>query len=393
MTIVAQFIQTLGVGGAERLAVGISGSLADRGLDSHLIVLDGSGPLATQVHPAVAVHDLALTGRGPLRHARDSWQVFRQLSGIIHDHGIDTIQTHLPLANFWSLPVGWLGWSRVFPTIHNNQEFDYGAAGRIQRSMRRVAYGQMLRHAAGMIAVSDSVKTSMVEALGVGPGLADRISVVPNGVPVPPPVSDAARLEARSRLGLPDRGLVMAAVGRLCEQKNYRDLIAALSLLGESSTPWCCVIAGTGPLESDLRRDIGERGLVGKVNLAGHLEDPGLLYAAADFFVMPSLWEGLPMALLEAMAAGLPVVGYEIEGIREIASNGNSGLLVPRGDTEQLGRCLAGLVQDSSGLPAMGSHARKVVQSNFSFDRMVSQLIGLYRGLDPEDGSPDRVMG
>ncbi|MBK9471393.1 MAG: glycosyltransferase [bacterium] len=110
------------------------------------------------------------------------------------------------------------------------------------------------------------------------------------------------------------------------EQKNFSDLIAAAAILKRAGTKFQLVIAGEGPLRSSLESAIARNGLGNEVHLPGVVGELPALFLAADLLVFPSLWEGLPLVLLEAMGAGLPVVGNDIDGVREIVEDGQQGV-------------------------------------------------------------------
>jgi len=369
----AQLIETLETGGAERLSVQIASGLSGRGHDSHLIVLTGTGPMAAGLDPGVFLHNLGMDAA----HLGSQVRALSVLRSLCRKLGIEALQTHLPRANFFGLALAATSRLAVYPTVHNNLEFAYGSSGRLRKSARRTAYRALVRRARAMIAVSDAVKEAMVEDLGLAGGMRDRIAVVTNGVPVPPRDS-AARTAGRRAWGISDHETLIVAVGRLEEQKNLADLVHALELLPDGVPSWRCIIAGSGRQRDMLDRLVASAQLTERIRLAGRVEDvPGLLQAA-DIFAMPSLWEGLPLALLEAMAAGLPVVGYAVDGIREIIADSRTGFLAEARDSAGLAQALATLIKDGPVREAMGMAARKVVETEYSLDAVVERLEGIY---------------
>jgi glycosyltransferase involved in cell wall biosynthesis len=379
---VAQLVETLDAGGAEALAVDIAGELAVRGHESHLIVARGDGPFRNRALPSVAFHDLG-------RPRRDGSQVYRiahflemcrRLEAMLRSDRIDVLQTHLPKANFLGLVMAWRGVCRVYPTVHNNREFDYGdRAGRTKRALRRAGYRQMLRHCRAVIAVSEQVKASLVEELGVGPGLAARIAVVPNGVRIgTPPAPD--RLEAlRAAWGAAEGQALIIGAGRLTPQKDFASLVAALAGLESVSTDWRCVIAGDGELRADLESRIEAAGLRGRVRLAGLIDDLPALLAAADLFCLPSRFEGLPLVLLEAMAAGLPTVAFAIDGVTDVVHDGRQACLAPPGDIHAFADAIASLLNDRNRCREMGAAAHALAAGRYGFGTTVDRLEAVYR--------------
>lgn len=379
---IAQLVETLESGGAEALAVDIAGALAARGHASHLIVAKGDGVFRGRVATGVRLCDLDR----PRRDGNQALRVFyfletcRRLEAMLRALRIDVMQTHLPKANFLGLAMASRRACRVFATTHNNREFDYGdGAGRLKRRLRREGYRQMLTRCDGMIAVSDQVGKSLAGQLRLSPADAGRIRVVPNGVKLPSVRSASARQAARVAWGVGDEEVLVVGVGRLTRQKNFGVLVDALSRLAGPDARWRCVIAGEGELRPDLERRLADAGCGDRIRLAGLVADvPGLL-AAADVFCLPSLYEGLPLVLLEAMGAGLPTAAFAIAGVTDVVADGTHARLVPPGDVTGLSAALGALIDDPAARSRMGRAARDLVATRYSFDGMISRLEDLYR--------------
>ncbi len=379
---IAQVVETLEAGGAEILAVDIANSLAARGYESHLIVMDGSGPFRTRVRDEVHFVDLGFPPRNKslISNANYFRRTYDSLSIALKNNGVDVVQTHLPKANFLGLFLGRNGVARVHPTVHNNREFDYGpGANRIKGFLRKRAYRQMLSWCRPMIAVSEQVAIAMSGELNVSGKMADRIVVVPNGVVVPPPLDPGERNLVRRTWSVGDQEILVVAVGRLTRQKNFHSLVEALSLLPDNVVPWKCVIAGEGELSDALATDISVRGLDGKVVLAGHVAEVGRLLGAADVFCLSSLFEGLPLVLLEAMAAGLPVCAYGIDGVTDVVQEGVQAKLARPEDSRDLATAIQDLLARPDLRRDLGSAGRTLVLSDYNFERVVDQLEELYQ--------------
>lgn len=372
---VVQLVETLATGGAEKLAVQIASMRARAGDDSYLVTLSGQGPLAVGLDPSVKVFDLGLDPGSVLVQAR----TLARFLALCRRLRPDALQTHLPRANFFGLFAAMSMKMAIFPTIHNNREFDYGSSrGKLRLALRKRAYQELLRRGRRMIAVSDSVKQAMIGELGLDTSAGDRIAVVPNGVEIPAPLDPQDRAEVRRRFGINSDSVLVAGVGRLTEQKNFPDLVLALSDLGGDVPPWECIIAGDGPESGALAGVIREAGLTGRVHLPGRVSDVGRLMNAADIFCMPSLWEGLPLALLEAMAVGLPIAAYAIDGIKEVVRDGGTGRLVKVGDTVELAAALRELMLTPQLRSEWGREARRVARRDFALDRMIERLGEIY---------------
>jgi glycosyltransferase involved in cell wall biosynthesis len=379
---VAQLVESLAPGGAETLAVSIAGALARRGHDSHLVVLRGDGPLRARIDPLVTLHDLARPHgpAGQVRRLARFVATSRLLGRLIRDGRIEVLQAHLPMANFLGLATAWSGGVATFPTVHNNREFDYGDnAGALKRAFRREGYRSMTQMCTGMVAVSDQVRASLAEQLKLSQGQISRIAVVRNGVPIPQVTSERARLSARTKLRLGGDQVVFLAAGRLTRQKNFGALLCALREIRSTDVDWRCIIAGEGELRPELEERIRAFGLADRVELLGLVADMQELFAAADVFCMTSLFEGLPLVLLEAMASGLPVAAFGIDGVVDVVSDGTEALIAPPGDIDRLATALAALASDGPRRRQLGECGRRRVAEHFNFEATVDALEGLYR--------------
>ena len=380
---VAQIVQSLGVGGAEKLAVEIAGGLAAQGYDSHLIVLTPGGLLEETIPDSVCCHHLDLdygSGGGTLPMVASLGRTYRRLVAITNDLRLEAVQTHLPMSNFFGLALAWSRSCRVFPTVHNNREFDYGDVGNpLRAGMRRLAYRQLLSYGTRMIAVSAATKRAMVDELGIAGPWADRkLVVVPNGVTIPESLSTEQVRAIRKQYDVPDSSVLLVGVGRLTEQKNFGDLISALTRLPDDANRWFCLIAGEGEQHDVLERLVRESGLADRVRLVGHASAVDRLLGAADVFCLPSLWEGLPLALLEALAAGIPVVANSISGVTDVVHHRRQSLLTESGDVDGLSKALLTLIQDSALRSSLGAEGRRLVECRYSFAEVTSRLAGIY---------------
>jgi glycosyltransferase involved in cell wall biosynthesis len=175
---------------------------------------------------------------------------------------------------------------------------------------------------------------------------ATQLSVISNTLDVRAPPSLEAVLAARHALGLSESDRIILSVGRLSKEKGHEDLLKAFSLVLDtiSDAPLCLVVVGNGPERNrlvELARPYGR-----KILFAGHVADPWPLYHAAELFVLPSHSEGSPLVILEALAAGLPIVGTCVGGVPEVLSDGASAVLVPPRQPEDLSAAITRLLQD-----------------------------------------------
>ncbi len=380
---VAQYLGFATMGGAEVYAALLANMHAETGQDSHVIVRAAPGPISSRFSDKVSVRYLHWTRasirRRPFAFFGSLVKGFRLLNNAISRDGIQVLHTHLPDENLWGLVMSLTRKCRVVITIHNNKFFNDADGTRLGRVVVRAAYRMMLRHCAAVVACSDEVKQSYVENLNISPMDAKKIHVVNNGVPLPDPIQEEAKAAIRHqyRIGLDEIWVV--AAGRLTEAKDFSTLLKAIGLLRERGLPLRVTIGGEGELRDHLEREVRDLGIEDQVDLPGNLNDLQGIMQAADMLAMPSLWEGLPLTLLEAMACELPIVGTRIKGLEDVVKQGEQGLLVPVRDPHALANALEQMAEDPETRRAMGVSARIVVEDRFSFQRVYDQLSEIYQ--------------
>jgi glycosyltransferase involved in cell wall biosynthesis/GT2 family glycosyltransferase len=249
---------------------------------------------------------------------------------------------------------------------------DHLASGRASLR-RRIVERLVTARVATWIAVSPDVSRGLVQTLGA-PG--DRVRTVLNGVAVDRQASgressDDIRPAEAARTG---RLLVMLA--QLRPQKRHEILLEALTTLPEDVT---AVLAGDGPERPRIEARVAELGLGSRVHLAGFVEDVRALLDGADIVVLPSRFEGLPLALLEAMAVGRPIVATDVPGTRELVTDGQTGLLVRPDDPDQLANAIRRLLDDPDLARRLGEAGREQVTERFGLDQMVASVGTVYR--------------
>jgi glycosyltransferase involved in cell wall biosynthesis len=177
---------------------------------------------------------------------------------------------------------------------------------------------------------------------------------------------------------------VIGAACRLVPLKGLMDLIRAVAILCLEFPNLRLEIAGTGPQREDLERELGRLRLTSQVRFLGWQRDLRPIFGSWDIFAMPSLDEGVPMATLEAMAEGLPVIATSVGGLPELIEDGQTGYLVPPSDVAALTKRLRLLILDPERRQAMGAAGRQRAREHFSLDRMVAEIAAIYDSLLPQ---------
>lgn len=223
----------------------------------------------------------------------------------------------------------------------------------------------MLKQCACVIAVSELVARH-ARALA---GSERRIFVVPNGV-------DKQVFRPRSRAST---GTRLVYVGRLIQNKGVQYLLRAMPKILSVHPDASLQLVGDGPMRGYLERMANSLGISHAVAFLGIRDDVPDILAEADVFIRPSLTEGMPLAVLEAMSAGLPVVATPVAGVVELVKHGENGLLVPPGDPAALADAVTQLLSDPHRRRSMGSEARRTIERKYSWDRTAQETLAVFR--------------
>jgi glycosyltransferase involved in cell wall biosynthesis len=224
-----------------------------------------------------------------------------------------------------------------------------------------------------VIVSANSVRDFYVDQIHADPG---KIDVVYNAVDWKAVQPSKSREATRASLGLQPHAKVAGVIARLTEQKGHRYLFQALTTPALADVQ--LVVIGDGDLSDALKRETLELGIQSRVHFLGARRDLGDLLAAMDVFVMPSLWEGLPLSMILAMGAAVPVVATQIAGIPEVVVDGETGWLVPAGNSLALATALAEVFADRERASRVGRAARDFVLPRFGVDGYVNSVVGLY---------------
>jgi glycosyltransferase involved in cell wall biosynthesis len=230
----------------------------------------------------------------------------------------------------------------------------------------------------GFVGVSDKVGDAMVEVLGP---LRGKITVICNGVDVKRYERAVDKAALRGQLGLEVGAYLIAVVATLKEQKGHRYLVEAMASIVPRHPEVHVLVIGDGDLRAPLEAQVESLGLGEHIHFLGSRDDVPTLLAGSDLFVLPSLWEGLPMALLEAMAAGLPIVATEVSGTVQVMISNETGVLVPPGNTQRLVEAIERLLAEPAQARAMGVAANRLVSEKFSARKQAAEHVALYRRL------------
>ncbi|WP_437297625.1 glycosyltransferase [Sorangium sp. So ce426] len=358
---IAHVVSSLKAGDAGRVVVDLTA--LQRAAGHHVTVIaiaeDPDGPRAEQLRRrGVEVHLL------PKRRGLHVSMTAR-LVALFRARGISLVHAHDLQPLLYAAPAGWL--HRV-PVVHTK----HGASDDLQgrRWLRSAAAAFVDAH----VAVSRPAAEALVNQ---GQVSAETLHVVASGLDLsrfaPDPV---ARARVRAELGISQRAWVLGSVGSLSAVKNHAMLLrAAAQALPEDGR---LLLAGDGPERARLVALARELGLSERALFVGGRHGVPQILAALDAFALTSVAEGLPLAMLEAMAAGLPVVATAVGGVPTALTDGYTGFLVPSGDAEALAARLTELRDDPALAARMGRYGRKVTLQRYSAARMAERYMDLY---------------
>jgi glycosyltransferase involved in cell wall biosynthesis len=362
---VLHLLVSLPVGGAEDLVAAIVRGLDPERFAAGVACLGFPGPVGEELRAAgYPVNSLGLEVK-----QTSTWRLAAEVRRLLQDLRPDILHTHLYHPNLYGrLAALGLG-IPVVAAVHNS----YSRVKFHRRLWNFLLGWASERILVGSIQVWDDVR----HYDGVP---ASRLLLLPYGIRLAEPDPAWSRPEARQALQV--SGFVLGAVGRLEEQKGQVYLLEALAQVQSEMPEATLLLVGDGRLRPDLERRVRELELSARVRFLGTRRDLPLIYRSLDLFVQPSLWEGLPLALLQAMGAGLPVLATRVSGVREVINDGVNGRLVEPGDPQALARVLLELYRQPELRARLAAKAPDTVRENYSLEAMLAQLERLYLDLD-----------
>lgn len=361
---IVHLITTLGVGGAEKHLLWLGAGQVQRGHEVTILYLKGHGELRVAFEAAgmeVAHVELPSLFAAPL--------VVGRLAAALRQRAPDVLHTHLLKAD----ALGALAGARAkIPARISSKHNDERA---LLKKLVGLVHGRLMRRVHRLIALSDHVRQFVAEHGGVP---LERLARIYYGVDPGPLQPSRARAEVRAELGLDKDAPVLVCVGRLAPQKDHPTLLRALAQLPAEVT---LLVVGDDPFGSgraQLEGLAAELQLAERARFLGIRHDVPDLLGASDLFVLPSLWEGLGLVFLEAMAVGLPIVATNISAIPEVVDDGRSGWLVPPGAPAVLADAIETALADPAERARRGEAGRAILAERFALPRMIDETLAVY---------------
>ena len=373
-------IDALTYGGAQELIVLLSKWTPKENFKTTVCVLQPNPELAEEIEssgvrvfcfnrPRPSIVD-------PLRFVSYFINNVRDIVALCRNEQVSIIQCHLSDAEFIGIFAGFLaGVRRILTMVHYPDLLPPRRPGDPRNFLRRFVTRLLYCRADWIIAVSDDVAAKVKDFTGINPA---KIHTIINRIDVDSFRKTSARSGLSETLGISEGGNVIVTVARLMPPKGHIHLIDAMAGLTKKFPGLKLLLAGDGDLKEQLANRCASLGIMEKVRFLGNRSDVAEILRLANIFVLPSLWEGTSLALLEAMAAGKPIVATDIPGNRAVLAAEDSGLLVPPGDAAALEDAILHLLECPEIAGEYGRKALAAVKDRFDIRQSISQLEKLW---------------
>lgn len=369
---VLQVVETLDVGGMERMVATLCRTLSREAFEVRVLVSKSIGAIGHELLSAGVTVECA-----NIRSDKADYLASFRLIPFIRSFRPNVVHTHASHALLYGgLAARLCGVKRIVHTEHGRRFPD--------KAHLMLAERWMSRYLHRYVTVSEALYGQVQRFEGIA---RRRLEVIPNGVADVVATDPTAVASTRAKLGGQRTGPVVGITARLVWEKGLEYLLRAWAVVAVSrqasgNAPGTLLIAGDGPERTRLETLATDLGISDSIRFLGTISDTASFYRILDVFVLSSVSEGLPMSLLEAMAAGLPIVATEVGGIPEALDRGTAGLLVPPADTAALAaalmRFVGGHEPAADGVPRFGHRARQRFVEHYTANAMTDRYVKLY---------------
>lgn len=309
-----------------------------------------------------------------------------KLTRFFKDERIDLVHTMGARMNFYGRLSARMARVPYICSTVQNSLLDY-PIGNIKRAVYVKVDAWTARYAQRIISVAEALSDDLRDRYGIP---AEKITTIHNGIDLGDLVPTGSRESIRVKLAIPPESPCVGVIGRLTHQKGFTFFLQALPSLFERFPALQCFVAGDGPLRDVLEREATRLALLNRCTFLGYRSDIPDLLQALDVLVLPSLSEGLPFILLEAMGMERPVVATAVSGNPELIEHGRNGLLIPSADPKALATAVTWLLENPQEAKAMGKASKSTVAGEFSVKKMVEKTEEVYRSILSEAPPPVR---
>ena len=387
-TPVVRVITRLNIGGPSIQATRLTSALDHHGYSTTLIhgrLGEGEGDMSYLIAPgARAIYvDTLRRPLSPLNDVRTLLRLYREFKtarpAIVHTHMAKAGMLGRVAAALYNATRGAAPRARVIHTYHGHVLEGYFSP--LMTTVFITLERLLARVSDRLVAISPAIERELRDGFKIG--RAGQYRVVPLGFDLRSfaAVDDAARAQARRELNLPPGAKVVSTVGRLTAIKQHRLLLDTVAKAAKTQPAILALIAGDGELRRDLESYAAELGIADRVRFLGWRRDLATIYAATDVFVLTSRNEGTPVALIEAMASGVPGVSTDVGGVKDVITSDDVGSRVRDGDSDGLAAHIVRFLADDELRRLTGQRARAAVLDRYSLDRLVRDIAALYSEL------------
>jgi glycosyltransferase involved in cell wall biosynthesis len=375
---VLHLVHGLGMGGAEVALFYYIKALGMEDYDHYVYCFGPDGPVRKRIE---ALGVPVFMGKRdsikqPIRFVISLFSLVRDLVDFIESKRIQVIQSHSGQANQLAVAIGKLSGLPTFPTVHSTMAFvDKGNRGVLRVYLKKVVDGFIYRMAHRVLVVSQEIKEIAIKTYGLK---GNKVLVLKNGIVFED--SLIAPIDLKKELPISKNKLKLIAVGRLVSLKGFDILVRAVAeAVNQGVQDLLVLVAGDGEERVRLEKLIRDLGVGSYVKLLGFRHDVMGIMKASDIFVIPSLYEGLSIAMIEAMACGLPIIASNAPGLRDFIENEQNGLLFPVQDYKAMAKCILKLAEDRNMRVRLSQGARESFEREYDMRRNIEMLGKLFR--------------
>jgi glycosyltransferase involved in cell wall biosynthesis/peptidoglycan/xylan/chitin deacetylase (PgdA/CDA1 family) len=310
------------------------------------------------------------------KHGRYDVSIIWRLRAFLKQGGFDIIHSNLFTANLWGRLAAFGLKIPFVVTVHNIHSRHNPTQARIEIFFDRL----LVRTTSLLINVSKEVETSMLRDVGLP---ATKLCTIENGIVFPEPGELPSKQDARKTLRFSDDEKILVVIGRFAAAKNHITFIRSLPAVREKFPKLKVLLVGNGEKEVEIREAITKDHLEDTVILLGLRRDIPTILSASDILVIPSIWEGLPIVMLEAMATGTPVIATKVGGIPDALTDGSTGILTTP-DAPSLSDAMIRGLSDLPHMEQMAQEAQKVASNRYDIKRTAARYTDVYRTITRE---------
>lgn len=368
---IVQVIPSFNVGGGELLAVRLCAEIKRQQADYKLYLISLYDPIPSIVYDEALVSGATILSLGK-KKGFDPLTPIKMIKALLSIKP-DIIHTHLAGLRY-ALPAGALCKGSIkFHTVHNMASHE---TSRLTQRLHSFAFKQLGWYP---VALSEKVQKSILNVYG------EDAPVVNNGIGVKSELLRQKKEDLRRGCNIPDKHPIIITIGRLSAQKNHCLLIDAFQKLCMESMTCCLLIVGGDCSDGSHKKMLEDKvnnlpeSIRNNIHFLGQRKDIPELLMASDVFVLSSDWEGVPLTLLEAMGYGIPVVSTSVGGIPDVIEDGVNGVLVPKGDVNDLSNAISEMLKNNSIASVLACNAQEKFRQCYSIENTARGYLELYK--------------